>query len=1285
MTLPTPPRLIGRTLVATLILAALGVLWTTVRYGASEDAMLRRVERDVRTTIGVRSTHVASLARSAAAEAELIDEAVRSRARLADLFARLEALSAGATSEPIAVTVFVPGRPPAASHRVLAWSDGPGEQTLAEERLAGPAALFTAPGHAGLRLVAVEPVLHDGRRIGVAVAETVLAGVGRQLETALGPVTLVEQYARTDGPGDERAFLVHAPAGTPLVEARVDMDQLRAHRTAFLRRVLAGALVPLPLALSLLALLATARSGRLYLRTPEGRRIRARATLRFVVLTTAAALGYAALTQLGGLPVTAALAVLAIGGLAILTRVAAWLWWRVEAARRPETKRTVRFVVEQLAGGLILAGALELIARLLERWITLPVLDRGPFVLFPVSPSHTLSVGLILLVETAVAWAAGTALALLAIRWRVPGTLRATGALVCWIAPVGLLYALHGSVARLAGPTLVLVAAALAGGTLLAATYRHRCRRATQSARLFLALLAGLAPLLALYPLAAVTATRTTREIVATSYAPAAAGHPQELLAELSRAQTRIDALPGLEQLVNSPPGDSQPAYFVWSHTGLERSRVISDVELYGPDRTLVSRFAFNLPEYVYRTTLQPWQGTSCTWEVFGEVTPFGAEERTMLHAERGVCDADGRLLGGVVVHVAGSDYQALPFIASPSPYVDAIGGPDAGPRLQGVRLVVYGWSFAPVYASEGASWAVPQHVLERLYETGEPFWIRLEADHATYDVHLSQNRAGIYAIGVPRLPLVEHLTRVAEIAVLVAVFFVAWQAALLLQAALVRQPHPPLRQLLREVRTSFYRKLFLSFVVVAVLPVVVAAVAFGGYMTTRFRADVEYEAATTVNVARRVFEELTASAERALNGPAEPSDDVMVWIRQVIGQDVNLFVGPELALTSQGDLFDSGVLPMRTPAAVYRAIALERRPSFVAEDRIGSYSYVVAAAPVPDLGPDALITVPLAPRQREMERERDTLNRRMLVGAVLVVLLAAGIGASLAGRIADPVARLTRATRQIAAGRLDVRVSTDTADELRRLVDDFNSMAATLGAQRDELARTHQLKAWNEMARQVAHEIKNPLTPIQLAAEHLQQVHTDRGRPLGDVLDRCIGTVLTQVRLLRQIASEFSNFASEPTSRPTRLDLGPLVDDVVAPYRVGVHAAIEYDVQVPADLPPIHADRTLVSRALTNLIENAVQAMPNGGRLTISGRLDEGQLVLDIVDTGVGMDAEALEHAFEPFFSTKTGGSGLGLANARRNIERQGGTVSITSAPGAGTTVRVTFPAAPPDSAAPS
>ena len=1255
-----------------LALAAWG--WTTLYFGWSDAAMVERLEREVRASIAARADRVVELAQAVSREAPLIGAATGSRERLADLFARVGTLADPDGAAPVAVTVFVPTPAASQSHRVLAWSDGPGVQSLAADRLSGPAALFVAPGHAGLRLVAVEPVTLGDQRIAVAVAETVLTPADRRLETSRGAVTVVEPYAGTGRPPDDGAFVVTRSDGAPLVEVEVDPAALRAHRAGYLRRALAAALVPVSLALTLIALLVANWPARF------GRRPAWERTLRFALLATAATFAYVALARLAGLPAIATAAILAVGLLAITGRLAAMLWWAGVAWPRPAAAGAARFLAEQVAGGLLLAGGLELVARLLDAWITLDVLGRGPFVLFPLSLSHLLSTGVLLLIETSVVWIVGSALAMLATRWHVPGQGRIVALLACWTAPAAALPLAPGSSAGLAGPTLIAVAAAAGVCALAAASFRRRYRRSTQSARLLLALLAGLVPLLGLYPLAAVTATRTTREVIETRYAPATAGHPQELRAELGRAQDRIDALAGLEQLVGAPPGaDSQAAYFVWSQTGLEQSRVISDVELYGADRALISRFAFNLPEYVYRTTLQPWQGTSCRWEVFGEATPFGAEQRLMLHAERGVCDSAGRLLGGIVVHVASNDYQALPFISSPSPYADAIGGTDAGPHLRDVRLVVYGWSFQPIFTSERATWAVPPERFEQIYRTGEPFWITVGGDDGRYDVHLSQNRAGIYAIGTPLVPLIEHVTRLAEIAVLVAMFFVAWQAALLLHAALARRPHPPLRQMLREVRTSFYRKLFLSFVVVAVLPVVVAAVAFGGYMTARFRAEVEYEASTTVTVARRVFQELTAGAERAVEPLAEPSDDVMVWIRQVTGHDVNLFDGSELQLTSQRDLFDSGVLPVRTPAAVYRAIALERRPSFVAEDLIGPYNYVVAAAPVPAVGPDALITVPLAPRQRELERDRDTLNRRVLVGAVLVVLLAAAIGASLAGRIADPVARLTRATRQIAAGRLDVRVATDTADELRRLVDDFNSMAATLGEQRDELARTHQLKAWNEMARQVAHEIKNPLTPIQLAGEHLQQVHVDRGRPLGDILDRCVGTVLAQVRLLRQIASEFANFAAEPVSRPAAVDLAAVIDDVIAPYRVGLRASVAFDVRTPADLPPIHADRTLVARALTNLVENAVQAMPQGGTLTVDAHALDGRVVLELADTGVGMDADALAHAFEPFFSTKTAGSGLGLANARRNIEREGGTVAIESVPGRGTTVRVTFPAATP------
>src|SRR6185369_11750629 len=125
-----------------------------------------------------------------------------------------------------------------------------------------------------------------------------------------------------------------------------------------------------------------------------------------------------------------------------------------------------------------------------------------------------------------------------------------------------------------------------------------------------------------------------------------------------------------------------------------------------------------------------------------------------------------------------------------------------------------------------------------------------------------------------------------------------------------------------------------------------------------------------------------------------------------------------------------------------------------------------------------------------------------------------------------------------------------------------FNSMAADLKRQRGELERTHRVEAWAEMARQVAHEIKNPLTPIQLNAEHLRRVHADRGEPLGPVLKECVETILAQVRLLRQISSEFSNFASSPTARPSVVRVPDLVRDIIEPYRAGLEGRLTIHVE---------------------------------------------------------------------------------------------------------------------------
>jgi nitrogen fixation/metabolism regulation signal transduction histidine kinase len=363
-------------------------------------------------------------------------------------------------------------------------------------------------------------------------------------------------------------------------------------------------------------------------------------------------------------------------------------------------------------------------------------------------------------------------------------------------------------------------------------------------------------------------------------------------------------------------------------------------------------------------------------------------------------------------------------------------------------------------------------------------------------------------------------------------------------------------------------------------------------------------------------------------------------------------------------------------PAEVARAIGLERQSSYVGDERLGRLEYTVAAVPVRGGGSGAILTVPLTLRQQEIEGEVAALDRRVVLAAVLFILLGAAIGYVTAERLGDPIQRLTRATGRIARGDLDARILTAPADELGRLVEAFNQMAADLQRQRAELERTNRLAAWADMARQVAHDIKNPLTPIQLQAEFLKRVHADSGAPLGSVVDTCVATILSQVSLLRSIASEFSSFASSPVARFAHTGIDEVVHEVLAPYETGLPDKVQLRVEHGTGVPQLWLDRGLLGRALVNVIENALHAMRGGGTLTVSSRPFDGGAQIVVRDTGVGMEPDALERLFEPYFSTKATGTGLGLTIAKRNVELNGGTIGVTSVKGRGTDVTITLPA---------
>nr|MBA3296708.1 HAMP domain-containing histidine kinase [Acidobacteriota bacterium] len=1283
---------VGLTLATLTAIVGFAAEWR--RFGAEPDGALTRADAELRERFSGMTALLDGVAsgiandRAAAAAVLGGPDAAKALFDVVDTHSR-----AVVDDADIAVTVFETD-----GTRVSAWAGRPSD--IPVERIRGPRAWFVTPSPLGLRLVHVRPIGPEARPVGVVAVEhplspgaagATIAQAGYVLPTRVGPASLRTQY---EGAGDRprpNTFLVRAPTGETLMEVSISSEQVALARAAWRRGVLAVVLGFI--AITVLLLIGPMLDHRSVAETD--RRYQASTWICVALLLGGAALVWIALRSgIDGGPDRYTRLLLcgatATALVALFASPAARLRLTFQGRRHVPASAPIRFGAEQLTAGAVVAMLVALFDAVLRWALDGATVDLRHFSLHPWSADRLTLLAAILACNLATLWAGTLVLATALVRWRI--SRRVSGdsalALAAWVVPACVVAA-TGSARHWPVPLVGMIASATACAIAALAARRVSAwfRHATVAARILALFVAFLAPSLLLYPSVNFFTDRAVRGVIATKYAVEAQSHPQTLQALLVQARQQIDALPLAEHARDSSAGQSagprtDSAFFLWRQTALARARLTSAIELYDASGALVSRFALNFPEYTAAT--QPTRPiASCQWDVFGEAAPFGSEERRMLHAERSICEGDGRdrrVLGSIVVHVV-PDYRTLPFITSESPYFEVFrrdgGAPREGITGHDVDIVIYGWGLTPLYASGAAAWPITDDLFARTYRSREPFWTEVRSGDRRWHVFFSNDRSGIYAIGYPKLTIFDRLVHVAELPTLAATAYVLVLIGSALFTRLSRERARVGRALLREIRASFYRKLFLAFVLASIIPVLTLAVVIRAYFAGLLLADVEAEAARSALVAQRVIEESQALQRQGGQTPPPASDDVMIWISQVIDQDVNIFDGPSLVATSERDLFASGLLPTRTPDDVYRAIALQRLPSFVGEDRIGAITYMIAAAPVRTGGRDAILTVPLANQQREIEREIDEIDRGVHLAALFFILLGAAIGLSMAERIADPVRRLTRATRRIARGDFDERIAVRSSDELRRLVDAFNSMAAELKEQRTQLERTHRLEAWAEMARQVAHEIKNPLTPIQLSAEHLRRVHIDRGEPMGAVLDSCVTSILGQVRLLRQISSEFSNFASSPTARLVEVDLPELVAEVVDPYRTGLAGRITIDNRVPPSLPHVMVDRTLIARALSNIVENALHAMPGDGGLTLTSDTEADAVALHVRDTGGGMDAGALARVFEPYFSTKATGTGLGLPIARRNVELSGGQIDVQSVRGAGTTVTLRLPIA--------
>lgn len=1309
---PTRPlrRLAAAAVGAALLVAAAGWVLQGALLGVSEEAARTRVERDVRRTFDGMAQQLRTGTGVLADPALVTRAAGEDEEAAARLFAGArDAIAAERETSDAALTVF------AANGAPLAWAGRPSE--LPSARGGATESYFFSSTPLGPRLVYVRPVTSGTERVGTIVAERSVVsaerltpgGSLRLRSDREEPVTIrTRQAAVTIQPASAAArlalqaadtFQINSPAGEPLIIATVSAAELRATREQWRRATWSLSLLTLAIALVLLAgplldwrnrtkrasdyVRATLLAGLVVLAARVIARMASPADWSDIRIFSSAEYAGTLLWSLLSSPFDFVLTAAAAGALTGLLMFGIEAWrvagWRHRHPVAPVRARAV-FLGVQLAAGAALAAIVTGHQALLSNTIANTTLDLLHFSLSEWNAGRlALQLGLVLAHATAVGLAVAILRAALA-RWRVPrGDWRLRAEIIaCWVVPLVIWRFIAerqmSEQLPLLASVVIITLLALAGTRLMA-----RFRHGSQAFRLTLLTLALIAPAFAFYPTLFQLAWRAKSQLVESLYAPQALNQRTQVQKLLGESLDQIDALPDLTERVSNPSvateEQADTAVEIWWATSLADYPVTtSSVEVFNADGKLVSRYAFNLPDEELSAPSDS-EESSCQWSIVSETNPFFADNRRILHAGRRLCGKDGETLGSIVVRALEADYENLPFTASRSPYVDLIRPEDpirSGVAGQDVEYAVYGWSRSPLYSSSGAAWPLPIDVFEQVAQSRESFWAELRRGDERFDVFLMNNRGGIHALGFPVVSALDHLVHLAELTVLAVL------TALLLRGANGFFARASRRvkttpALFREIRASFYRKLFIAFIAAVFLPVVALSIVTRVYVAERILGNIEEEAVRTADTASRVVKDLVVP--RASADGVAIEDNLMVWVSRLIDQDVNYFASGRLVATSERNLFASGFLPTRTPAEVHQALQLGREAAVVMRERVGSLNpYLVAAMPLFEEG---ILTVPLTSRQQEIEDEIEALDRRVLLAALLFILAGAGIGYSMAERISDPVNRLTRATRRIARGDLDARVATTSSDELGRLVEDFNSMARDLQRQRAELERTNRLEAWAEMARQVAHEIKNPLTPIQLNAEHLRRVHADRGEPLSPVLQDCVATILTQVRLLRQIASEFSSFASSPTARPTAVDVTELLDEVISPYRAGLAERIRFDVDVPSDLPRVQIDRTLIARSLTNIVENALHAMPSDGTLGVSARTVDHRVTIRISDSGVGMDPEALERAFEPYFSTKTTGTGLGLPIAKRNVELTGGTIVVTSERDRGTTVELTLPAA--------
>lgn len=852
----------------------------------------------------------------------------------------------------------------------------------------------------------------------------------------------------------------------------------------------------------------------------------------------------------------------------------------------------------------------------------------------------------------------------------------------------------------------------------------------------------------------------------------------------------------GLAQRILSAPQDGDPtlAYELWQATPLAGRGYAGSLTVTDATGEIISRYSRNYPSLLDARGLEPVEIPEETISEF--VTSLRGRRIAALHVHTDIRTEDGPA-GSVTIHLR-DDFGDLPGLSPPTPLQEALGEDRPLTRLlpswnPHVGLAVYREA-TPILSQPRDPPPPPPHSeMERIMSDFRETWwqTRDEAGLIWHDLFFA-SKDHLVALSFPEYGPLGRLARAVRLSVQTVVALLLLIAPWAVASAMRLGWRPSPARLVEALTRTHYRRLVASFLVAALAPLTVLALALTNFVRAEVAQDVREHGWTVLSPLRRQVEDFGRTEE--LGGL--PDDAYLYSLSEDSAEDLTLYSNGVLWATSDREIYEMGILPDRLNGEVHRRLELEGRRVVLDQIRIGEELYHRIHGAV-SLGPphDGTLTILLSAENPEIARRARQIYDVLLIAYSSVILFMGVVAYILARRIARPIRNLSQAAARIAHGDLGAHVAPTARDETGDLVEAFNAMALALKRQHEDLeergnyiekillnattgvlsvdlagriitynpaavaildlegiapgdslpmllegredsagvfhalasclrepsqtreaefelgtgeekrhtrlrivpftegagllifledvtetVRSNRLATWAEMARKIAHEIKNPLTPIRLSADHLRRVYRDGSEAFPKVLDECLQTINEQVTNLRTIATQFSAYARHPEISKVPTGIKSFLERVLRPYQVAPPPGVRIECELDGAQASMEMDQAILTQALVNIIENALQAMPQGGTLSVHASVDGEEqgprmLNLTITDTGVGMDKEALARAFEPYFSTKGSGTGLGMAIARRAIEEHQGSIELSSEPRKGTSARIRLP----------